>query len=425
MIGIREQIATSRGVANAMTFRLCQTGMVTQTDQGTIQITIKGKQFLNQEENGELGLLTALAESDVLWIPVKKLERVDSVEYVYDLTVPKYHNFIANGIFVHNTTSAAKLAKYYNDRGMSSALICCDVSRPAAYRQLETLARQANVPFFGMEGEQDAAKIARLGAERFKDRKVVICDTSGRSGLDGQLIEELKRVNREFEPDERVLVISADIGQVAGRQASEFNRAVGVSGVIVTKMDGSGKGGGALSAAGAAEVHVLFIGTGEKLENLEAFDPNKFIGGLLGIPDIEGLVERVNSAVRESKLDVKKLETEELNFETFYEQLEAMGKMGPLKGLFGMMGATNVPNEVMEQSEEKLKKYKIIISSMTRTERRDEKLLHQQSRIERIAKGSGTSEREVRMLVSEFNKMRKTFNVLKNDRDFKRRFKMG
>jgi signal recognition particle subunit SRP54 len=133
----------------------------------------------------------------------------------------------------------------------------------------------------------------------------------------------------------------------------------------------------------------------------------------------------VNSAVRESKLDVKKLETEELNFETFYEQLEAMGKMGPLKGLFGMMGATNVPNEVMEQSEEKLKKYKIIISSMTRTERRDEKLLHQQSRIERIAKGSGTSEREVRMLVSEFNKMRKTFNVLKNDRDFKRRFKMG
>ncbi|MGI0134374.1 MAG: signal recognition particle receptor subunit alpha, partial [Candidatus Micrarchaeaceae archaeon] len=167
------------------------------------------------------------------------------------------------------TTSAAKLAKFYGDRGLSTALICCDVSRPAAYMQLETLAKQANVPFFGIEGETSAAKIVKHGLERFKDKQVVICDTSGRSALDGQLIDELKEVSREFRPDENILVISADIGQVVGRQATEFDKAAKLSGIIVTKMDGSGKGGGALSAANAAKVPVFFIGVGEKLADLE------------------------------------------------------------------------------------------------------------------------------------------------------------
>ena len=161
------------------------------------------------------------------------------------------------------TTTAAKLAKFYQDRGLSAALICCDVTRPAAYRQLETLAKQANIPFFGIEGDKSAAKIAKLGLEKFKDKHIVICDTSGRSGLDEQLIGELKEVNRDFKPDEKILVVSADTGQVAGRQAREFDAAVKISGVIITKMDGSGKGGGALSAASAASSHVLFIGTGK------------------------------------------------------------------------------------------------------------------------------------------------------------------
>jgi signal recognition particle subunit SRP54 len=323
------------------------------------------------------------------------------------------------------TTTAAKLAKFYQDRGLGAALVCCDVTRPAAYRQLETLAKQGNIPFFGIEGEKSAAKIAKIGLDKFKDKHIVICDTSGRSALDSQLIAELKEVNASFRPDESILVISADTGQVAGRQAREFDSAVKISGVIITKMDGSGKGGGALSAASAASAHALFIGTGEKLGNLEPFDPNRFIGGLLGIPDIELLVEHVNKAVKEANLDAKKLETEELNFETFYQQLEAMGKMGPLKSVFGMLGAPDVPKEVMEQGEEKLKKYKVIIGSMTKAERKNERLLHQSGRIERIAKGSGTTEKDVRMLINEFGKMRKTFDMLKNDRNFKKKFKLG
>ncbi len=320
------------------------------------------------------------------------------------------------------TTTAAKLAKFYQNRGLSAALICCDVTRPAAYTQLETLATQANVAFFGMETEKDASKIIKLGMEKFKDKQIIICDTSGRNALDAYLIDELKKVTEIFKPDEKVLVVSADMGQIAGRQAREFDKTVKISGVILTKMDGSGKGGGALSASAAAMANVMFIGTGEKLGNIEPFDSNKFIGGLLGIPDIKSLIEHVQNAIKESDLKPEEMEAEELNFDTFYSQLKAMGKMGPLKNIFGMMGAPDVPKEAIEQGEEKLSKYKIIISSMTSEERKNERLLHDRDRISRIAKGSGTSEKEIHSMMSEFNKMKKIFDNMKNDRGFRKRF---
>lgn len=182
------------------------------------------------------------------------------------------------------TTTAAKLAKFYQDRGLGSALIACDVFRPAAYEQLETLAKQAGVGFFGIKGETDVEKIVRQATASLRDKKVLICDTSGRNALDGELISELKAISGEFEPTEKLLVINADTGQVAGKQAKEFDGAVKLTGVIVTKLDGSGKGGGALSAVSAAHVNVSFIGTGEKLNALELYDPKKFVGRLLGVP---------------------------------------------------------------------------------------------------------------------------------------------
>ncbi len=320
------------------------------------------------------------------------------------------------------TTSAAKLAKFYQDRGMSAAVICCDVSRPAAYEQLETLAKQGNVAFFGVKGEKDAAKIVKQGLDKFKDKQVVICDTSGRSALDGQLIEELKNVSKTFNPDEKILVIGADIGQVASKQAREFDNAVKISGVIVTRLDGSGKGGGALSATNAAKTSVMFIGTGEKLKDLEPYNAEKFIGGLLGMPDIASLVTSVQEAIKEANIKPEEMEMTELNFDSFYTQLKAMGSMGPLKNVFSQMGAADMPKEMVEQSEDKLKKYKIIIASMTKAERQDEKLLHDPKRIERIARGSGTSVNDVHRLVSDFNKMKKMFNSMKNDRNFKKKF---
>ena len=317
------------------------------------------------------------------------------------------------------TTTAAKLAKFYQNRGLSAGVICCDVVRPAAYEQLETLAKQANVEFFGIKGEKDPAKIAIEGLKKFKDKSVVICDTSGRNALDNELVEELKRVANAFQPDEKILVISADIGQVSGRQAREFDNAAKITGVIVTKMDGSGRGGGALSATAAAKVPVLFIGVGEKLNDIEPYNAEKFIGGLLGIPDIEGLVGRVQEAIKEANINPEDVDIENLTFDTFYTQLKAMGKMGPLKNVFGMLGAPDVPKEMIEQSEGKLKKYKAIIGSMTKEERNNEKLLHQPGR---IAKGSGVSERDVHMLISDFNKMKKLFKSFKNDRGIMKKF---
>jgi signal recognition particle subunit SRP54 len=347
------------------------------------------------------------------------------VKLVGPTYVPKFERqkILLMGLYGSGkTTTAAKLAKFYQSRGLSAALICCDVTRPAAYTQLETLAKQANVAFFGMENEKDAAKITRLGMEKFKDKQIVICDTSGRNALDSYLIDELKSVTRIFNPNEKILVVSADMGQTAGRQAREFDKTVKISGVILTKMDGSGKGGGALSASAAAQANVMFIGTGEKLNNIEPFDSNKFIGGLLGIPDIKSLIEHVQTAIKESNLRPEEIESEELNFDTFYSQLKAMGKMGPLKNVFGMMGTPDVPKEMIEQGEERLNRYKAIISSMTKEERKNERLLHDRSRVSRIAKGSGASEKEIHSMISEFNKMKKVFNNIKNDRSLRKRF---
>ena len=231
------------------------------------------------------------------------------------------------------TTGSAKLAKYYQDRGLSALLICCDVSRPAAYEQLETLAKNANVTFFGMKNENDPKKIIKEALLKYKDRKVIICDTSGRSALDTNLINELKGVAEVFKPDERILVIGADTGQVAGRQAEEFNKAASLSGVMVTRMDGSGKGGGALSAAHASGAKIMFIGVGEKLSNIEPYDSGKFIGRLLGIPDIQDLVNNVQRAIEEAGISESDINTTELNFDTFYNQLKTMGNMGPLKNV--------------------------------------------------------------------------------------------
>jgi signal recognition particle subunit SRP54 len=318
------------------------------------------------------------------------------------------------------TTTTAKLAKFYQDRGLSVGVICCDVTRPAAYEQLETLAKQANVSFFGIKGEKDVRKIVKDGLSHLKDRKIVICDSSGRNALDAELVTEIKEINKSFNPEEKLLVISADVGQVAGRQATEFHNAIGITGVIVTRLDGSGKGGGALSAVAATQTNIAFIGTGEKLSSLELYDSKKFVGRLLGIPDLESLLTTVQDAIKEANIKPEEMQAEELNFETFYTQLKAMSKMGPMKNVLGMMGLADVPKEAMETSEAKLKKYGNIIGSMTREERLNERLVREPGRLARIAKGSGMAERDVRDLISDFNKMKKFANMFKNNRDFRK-----
>ncbi len=318
------------------------------------------------------------------------------------------------------TTTVGKLAHFYKKSGLTVGVVCCDVDRPAAYEQLQQIAEGAKVNFYGEKSGKDAAKIAREAVAKAKE-DVLIVDSAGRNAFSEELKGELKGIDDVLKPDERFLVVSADIGQVAGRQAREFNSAVPVSGVIITKMDGSGKGGGALSSVGATGAKVAFIGVGEKVGDFEPFDAKKYVGRLLGFPDLEALMEKVKEISEQEQLKPEMLE-EKFTIKMFYEQLRAAKKLGPLKNVFSMLGMADVPKEMMEQSEQKLKAYECIIGSMTKQEREDADLVRKsKSRMERIARGSGTKPEDVRELLARFGQMEKMLKEFKHNRGFRKK----
>jgi signal recognition particle subunit SRP54 len=247
-------------------------------------------------------------------------------------------------------------------------------------------------------------------------------DSSGRNALEGDLIDELKRIVDVLKPEENILVVSADIGQVAGKQAKAFNEGVNVNGIIVTKSDGSAKAGGAISAAHHADAKVMFIGTGEHIDELRPYDSKKYVAKLLGFPDLEALLEKVKTVEAETQIDQKALLEEKLTMKMFLEQIKAAKKMGPLKDVFTMMGAPDVPEEMLQQSEGKMKKFEAMINSMTPAERDDPEILKKSSnRIGRVAKGSGCSVAEVKELLQQFDMINKMMYGFKKDRGMRRK----
>ncbi len=333
------------------------------------------------------------------------------------------HRILMCGLYGSGkTTSCGKLAHFYKTRGLSVALIAADTDRPAAQEQLEQLAKSVGAAYYTTNGEKNPTKIVADALSKAKE-EVIIVDSAGRSAFDDQLTQELKEIANVLTPDEVYLVMSADIGQVAGKQASEFNSAVPLSGVLVTKMDGSGKGGGALSSVAASNAKIAFIGVGEKTSDLEVYNSEKFVGRLLGVPDIGSLMEKIQQISKESDLDLKKMEIEDkLTIEAFYEQLKAAKKLGPLGSVLGMLGAADVPKEMVQQSEHKLKRYEAMINSMTKAEKRDASLLKgNANRIARIARGSGSTEKDVREFLTQFEKMDKMMNMFKKNRGFRKK----
>ena len=330
------------------------------------------------------------------------------------------HRILVCGLYGSGkTTTVAKLAHFYKTRGLSAALVAADTDRPAAQEQLEQLSKSVGAAFYTIKGEKDAAKIVADALKKAKE-DVIIVDSAGRNAFDGHLVEELRSIAEKLKPDENYLVISADLGQIAGKQATEFNSAVPLSGVIVTKMDGSGKGGGALSAVAASSTKVAFIGVGEKINDFETYNAEKLVGRLLGVPDIGALMEKIKQISTET--DIQKIEGEKLTIDSFYEQLKAAKKLGPLGSVFSMLGANDVPKELVQQSEEKLKKFEHMINSMTKEEKAEAALIkNSQARIQRIAKGSGCSEKDVREFLSQFEKMDKMMNMFKKNRGFRKK----
>ncbi len=315
------------------------------------------------------------------------------------------------------TTTVAKLAKFYQSKGLKVAAIACDVHRPAAIDQLEQVCKSVNAGFFSDRTHKDAVRIVREGLAALSHYDVIVTDTAGRSAFDAELASELSGLSNEFKPDEKFLVISADIGQVASKQAKQFDGAVGgLSGVIVTKMDGSGKGGGALSAVAASKAsRIAFIAFGEKPEAFEPFDAKRFVARLCGFPDLDSLLSKAKELGQEEDLQ-KAMEEGKLDYETFLVQLKAMKKMGPLKQVMQMVGVYDIPEEFLGKGEEKMKRFESAVNSMSRAERKDPKLLKQKSRQQRIAKGAGLSDDDVRELVDNFERMQKMMKGMRGNR---------
>lgn len=315
------------------------------------------------------------------------------------------------------TTTIGKLARFYLKRGYKVSTLGLDVHRPAATEQLGQVSKSVNVPCFVDKKEKKAVKIYEKFENDLKKYDVVIIDTAGRDALSADLIKELNELNKKIKPDENLLVIGADVGQAAEAQAAKFHEACGVTGVIITKLDGTAKGGGALAACSVTGAKVKFIGVGEKPEDLEEFRPKNFVGRLLGMGDIEALLEKAKEAITTEQAEDlgKKFLKGEFNLLDLYEQMEAMSKMGPLSKVMEMipgMGQLQLPKEMLSVQEGKLKKWKHAMNSMTKEELEDPETISG-TRIERIAKGAGVSTGDVRDLVKQYRQSKKLVKMFK------------
>jgi len=312
------------------------------------------------------------------------------------------------------TTTTAKLARYFQKKGMKVGVLCADTFRPGAYDQISTLCAKINVPCFGNPQEKDALKLTREGLESLKDLELVIVDTQGRHALEADLIQEIIEINAITRATHRWLVIDAALGQQASEQARRFHEAIDIDGVIITKMDGTAKGGGALSAVAETKSGIVFIGSGETIEDLERFNPDGFISRLLGMGDIKALVERAEEAIKAKEVDVNAMMKGKFTLRDMYTQLEALNKMGPLKQIMGMLplGNMELPEGVYDVTSTKMVRYRIIMDSMTAAELDDPALISS-SRMQRIARGAGSSPDEVRELLKYYKMMQRTLKGLR------------
>ena len=320
------------------------------------------------------------------------------------------------------TTSCAKLAYFHKKKGFKTALVCGDTYRPAAFDQLSQLAASINVPIYGDPSEKDAIKLVNRGVEQFTEEKyeVIIVDTAGRHKDETFLIEEMKAIERAIHPHEIVLVIDGTLGQQAYIQAEAFKEATDIGSILVTKLDGSARGGGALSAVAATGAPIKFIGTGEKIEDLEKFNGPRFVGRLLGMGDLTSLLEKLKEAeITPSKKEAKVFLSGKFTLLDFREQIKKMGKIGPLSKIFSFLpGVANIPEELKSMSEEKIKRWEHILDSMRTEELINTKLL-KRSRVVRVARGSGSEVKEVRELLQQYNMLRKLMKGMRGRRRMK------
>ncbi len=313
------------------------------------------------------------------------------------------------------TTMAGKLANFLRKKGKKPLLVACDVYRPAAIEQLKVVGRQLDIPVFSMQDSKDVVGIAResLREANSKLNDVVIIDTAGRLQIDEVLMQELRDLKGAVKPDEILLVVDSMTGQVAVDVSDTFNKELDISGVILTKLDGDTRDGAALSVRTVTGKSIKFIGTGEKMSDLEVFHPDRMATRILGMGDIVTLVEKAQETIdiEEAATLEKKMRRQQFTLQDYLEQLEKVNKMGSFKNILEMIGISNVTEEQHEAMQKQLVKTKAIIQSMTTAEKKDPDILNA-SRRRRIAAGSGTTVHDVNQLVDQYEAMKKQMKMI-------------
>ena len=312
------------------------------------------------------------------------------------------------------TTVTSKLAKFLTKQGYRVAVIGADTFRPGALTQLKTMCEKSDVEVYGENSNENPSEIVKNGLKHFQKTNldIILIDTAGRHKQEKDLLDEMKQINKTADPDLALLVIDGTIGQQCFTQAEAFHKTVPVGGIIITKLDSSAKGGGALAASAATGAQVMYIGTGERIDDLEVFSPTRFVGRLLGMGDIQAVLDLAKRLENEADdVRMKRISSGKMNMEDFYFQLEEVTKVGSFQGLLDTMPGLSgmVKEDQIEKMEERVDKWRYIIQSMNEGEKKDPDLLNA-SRIKRIARGSGWPEHEVKELVKNYKNSK---NIMK------------
>lgn len=319
------------------------------------------------------------------------------------------------------TTTVSKLARLYSKKGFKVGVVAADTFRPGAITQLKTLAERISVDIYADEKQSDSIKVAEAGMKLFEQSKsLIIIDTAGRHKEEKSLLDEMSKIVSKVKPDVNLLVVDGTIGQQCYNQALAFHKISPVGGIVVTKLDGAAKGGGALAAVAATGARICFIGTGERVDDLEEFSSTRFVGRLLGMGDLKSLLDMAKQL--ESDVDEKRVQrmtSGKLTMDDFLFQFEQVNKMGSLKKILDLVPglAGNMKSEDLEKAEKNMKIWKSVIQSMAKRERESPDTINA-TRIKRIAKGSGRSEKEVRELITRYKQTKSLMKASKG-REFR------
>ncbi|MBI2003865.1 signal recognition particle protein [Candidatus Pacearchaeota archaeon] len=343
----------------------------------------------------------------------EQLIEIIGEEKKLELSSSKQNRIMLLGLYgAGKTTTTAKLANWFAKRGKKTAIVGLDVHRPAAKEQLIQLGERNNLNVFVDLKETDAVKTWKKYEEELKKYDLVLIDTAGRHTLDKELVKEIKELNLKIKPTETILIMPADIGQAAKKQAQEFKEALNISGVIITRMDSTAKGGGALTACAETKAGVYFITAGEKINDIEIFNPESFLSRLLGMGDLSALIEKIKSVTDEKKQEQiqKNLIEGKLTLDDVVEQSKSMSSIGgfeKIKSLIPGLGKAKIPEGTLEKQENKISKWQHIIKSMTKEEKETPEIFEKEnSRVARVAQGAGVNNSDVRALLKQYKMLK-------------------